>query len=1355
MIKKTRRIQSVFCLIILVISTILVTDVSSDQQEGNNPLLIKMKHVDETTINFVVKIYGYEQSSKILYGDEFGLIGIQDEGFLHNTGQAKIPLIRRMIEIPQDAIPQVTINDLCWDDTSLDELNMPMKIYPVQPPQFKKDKQKNEYTIDEEYYNTNEFMPHNIVTIEEIKEIRGRRFAIIQIAPVQYNPVSGSLKMMTSCGIAVHLSGSNIIKTVENINRYSSTSFEELYESIFINYGFYENMAEGTKDPEGFLIIVDDEFSDEIAPLASWKTTLGFDTTTTETSDIPGGPTAQNIKNYIQNAYDTWTIPPAYVLLVGDTPQIPAFTGSECGTETDSYYGTMDGDIFPDIYISRFPASTETHVTTMVNKTLYYEGGNFPSNDWIKKGAFIASDDQGQMAEDTHDYVINTHLEPNGYTCDRIYEASGGSSQDISDALNDGRSLCIYSGHGSPSGWACIPFYQSDVNDLTNDGMYPFVCSHACSTNTYEDSECFGETWLRAENKGGIAFWGSSCSTYWDEDDVIERRVFDAWWYDGMERIGQMTDKGMYDAYMQNPGLEIEKFMESYNIMGDSSIKIWSDDPFTPDHDIQLESMSIDDIVPHGETQNVTALVKNVGLNAEYGIVVDFIENGIIIDSTTISVLGSMQSRLVSFDWNPLIGTYLIEIESQPIPSEYDLTNNNVNKTVDVIAAPAIEVDPISFSFMVPTDATDTDTLTIFNLPTAEATLEYNITFSGYLNGNWLSANPDAGTINIGQSENVTITVDTTGLNEGVYQGNIIVESNDLNDPEIFIPADLIVVYGNDLAAIAVNNPIGLISHGDHIVNATIQNIGYYDQMNVLVNCSIFEGFLDYSEDFESNNGGYIAGGTTNWEWGNPTTGPLNAYSGSNCWATKLDGDYADDASSTLDSTAIYLPDGISSELSFWHWYNIEDGSYHYDGGNVKISTDGGTYWQILGEYQHPYPIEYASDSNDGIPHEPCFSGSTSGWEYVTFDLSDFAGETVRFRWHFGSDGSVNYDGWYLDDVSVSGNYGRDGNTLVYYSIESIDIDAYDHQCVEFTPAWNADQNSFYSIQIKTHLSNDENSDNDVTVGLVEVFEDVSPPLVSDVSAYPNPQVIDGFVNISCHVSDETTIGDVFVDIVGPAGFVPVNVSMNTCGSDGYYYLENYSVEGNYSFEIYTFDTSGNSIVYGGYGFEIINGSFISVDILLNTGWNLITVPIETSWYATDLIANITDCLMVSWFDAENQTFKTATSSGGYDFPIIPGYGYFVYVTDGSVFTTVGVPVMSVSVPLEIEWNMIGWYHSYDTTASSLMENITGCIMVSWYDNVNGTYKTATSSGGYDFIITQGMGLFVYTTEASLWYGEG
>ncbi len=68
--------------------------------------------------------------------------------------------------------------------------------------------------------------------------------------------------------------------------------------------------------------------------------------------------------------------------------------------------------------------------------------------------------------------------------------------------------------------------HQSDVNGLTNDGMYPFVCSHACLTNQFTESECFGETWLRAPNKGGLAFWGASTYSYWDEDDILEKSMF-------------------------------------------------------------------------------------------------------------------------------------------------------------------------------------------------------------------------------------------------------------------------------------------------------------------------------------------------------------------------------------------------------------------------------------------------------------------------------------------------------------------------------------------------------------------------------------------------------------------------------------------------------------------------------------------------------------------------------------------------------------------------------------------------------------------------------------------------------------
>ena len=161
--------------------------------------------------------------------------------------------------------------------------------------------------------------------------------------------------------------------------------------------------------------------------------------------------------------------------------------------------------------------------------------------------------------------------------------------------------------------------------------------------------------------------------------------------------------------------------------------------------------------------------------------------------------------------------------------------------------------------------------------------------------------------------------------------------------------------------------------------------------------------------------------------------------------------------------------------------------------------------------------------------------------------------------------------------------------------------------------------------------------------------------------------------------------------------------------------------------------------------------------LLLNylSGWNLITFSVQTRWNASDLLTNISNVTMVSWYDTVNETYKTVTIGGGYDFPLQCGWGYFAYVTNEGNETFLGVPCENVSVQLDVGWNMIGWYNEYNTTASSLMENISNSTMISWYDTLSQTYKTRTSAGVYDFIITMGMGVFVYTTEASIWYGEG
>ena len=108
------------------------------------------------------------------------------------------------------------------------------------------------------------------------------------------------------------------------------------------------------------------------------------------------------------------------------------------------------------------------------------------------------------------------------------------------------------------------------------------------------------------------------------------------------------------------------------------------------------------------------------------------------------------------------------------------------------------------------------------------------------------------------------------------------------------------------------------------------------------------------------------------------------------------------------------------SRLTFWQIMSAETSSsypgYAYDGGLVEVSVNGGDWTQITPISGYPYLVRVGSTPGPFPAETPIFSGLTSGWEEVSFDLSGIAGD-VRFRFRFGSDGSTAEEGWYLDDV--------------------------------------------------------------------------------------------------------------------------------------------------------------------------------------------------------------------------------------------------------------------------------------------------------------------------------------------------
>ena len=139
----------------------------------------------------------------------------------------------------------------------------------------------------------------------------------------------------------------------------------------------------------------------------------------------------------------------------------------------------------------------------------------------------------------------------------------------------------------------------------------------------------------------------------------------------------------------------------------------------------------------------------------------------------------------------------------------------------------------------------------------------------------------------------------------------------------------------------------------------------------------------------------------------------MAALSGTQCIATILTGDYSNNlpwAGTTADSPTINLTNTTAPQLDFWVWYETETS---YDGFNVKVSTNGGVSYTLLQNVSPAY--------NDFLDNENCWSGGpTSGWVKHTANLAAYAGQQIKLRFAFTSDGSVVYPGVYIDDVVVA-----------------------------------------------------------------------------------------------------------------------------------------------------------------------------------------------------------------------------------------------------------------------------------------------------------------------------------------------
>ena len=382
-----------------------------------------------------------------------------------------------------------------------------------------------------EVYNQDAFFPGTLAQINETFIMRDVRGLSLFVYPVQYNPVNKILRIYSEITVTVNYTetkGENEFNTQKRHTNIDPT-FAQMYENMFLNYS---NLSRGfpTGEEGELLIICAPAFMADMQPYIDWKRTIGRKTNIVSTATT--GTTASAIQTYIKNYYNTAGNNLSFVLLVGGSALIPPVGTSN--PRSDIKYGQINSGNYLDVLIGRFSATDVSHVQSQVQKTIQYERDLTTADTWVNNALGIAANEgnggghDGGEADHVHMNKIRDRMLAYGYTT--VYQeyagVGGGTSvANISARFNSGVSVANYCNHGLPTGWDLNPspqYLNQHVNALSNAGKYPFIFSVACNNGEFGAWQynsggvvCFAETWLRALQKGAVAFFGATIAISW------------------------------------------------------------------------------------------------------------------------------------------------------------------------------------------------------------------------------------------------------------------------------------------------------------------------------------------------------------------------------------------------------------------------------------------------------------------------------------------------------------------------------------------------------------------------------------------------------------------------------------------------------------------------------------------------------------------------------------------------------------------------------------------------------------------------------------------------------------------------
>lgn len=512
-----------------------------------------------------------------LLGESFAEVSLPGAEAVGAVGRPALPVLTRLVAVPAGRTLQVTRADA--REQTLDGTWRPAPFQPVTAADAAP-------VWDDAWYAQKAAATRApLVEIGAPALMHGVRVVPVMVRPVSWDRATGQVTWAPEVDLELAFVASDDDAATARPDQPLPASFATLLEQTTLGF----DKSAYTTVPLGTWVCVapnDPSVTAALEPLLAWRARQGYNVISVTT--LQTGTTNTAIKAYLQNLYNTLTIPLEMVCLVGDASGAVTVASwreslSSYNGEGDHPYTQLDGtDVLSDVHLGRLSVTSAAELVAVVAKIVDYESNPWLTNDtgWFKR-AGLASDPatSGYSTIWTNQYVKEELLKLNYTKVDTIW--GGNFATQIVANVSAGESLFTYRGYYGMSGTN-----TGHIALMSNGRKLPYAVVMTCDVGSFwTDTTCRSEAFLRNANGGGVAAVGTATiGTHTRYNNCIFAGVCAHVLTSGDQRTGPSLTGGklnMYVNYFANDATEVTIWSTWNNLMGDPATAIWTDLPRT------------------------------------------------------------------------------------------------------------------------------------------------------------------------------------------------------------------------------------------------------------------------------------------------------------------------------------------------------------------------------------------------------------------------------------------------------------------------------------------------------------------------------------------------------------------------------------------------------------------------------------------------------------------------------------------------------------------------------------------------------------------------------------------------------